>query len=68
MLEGSRPYTLFCFALIHDAMYYLTYTLLLVSSSQSEVNNCVLCTDQGQKANKSIQQRTLLGFIIIPIY
>jgi len=36
---------------------------------QYGVNNfCVWCKVKAKKANKNIQQRTLLGFITIPLY
>ena len=57
---------------------YATKTFLLISSSardyqglvpRSVVNNyCVLCTVKVKKANKNLQQRTLSGFIAIPLY
>ena len=66
MLEGPRPCTIFCFALIHDVLY--AKTLLLVSSSVRSKQ--LLCSVHGQdkKANRGIQQRTLLGFITVPLY
>ena len=36
---------------------------------QYGVNNyCVLCTVKAKKENKNIQQRTLSGFLTIPLY
>ena len=47
-------------------MDYVTNTFLLISSS---VNNyCVLCTVKDKKDIKNRQQRTLSGFMIIPLY
>ena len=44
---------------------YVTETFLLVSSSVSSKQLCVLCTVNGKNVNKNIQQRTLLSFITI---
>lgn len=41
---------------------------LLVSSSVQSKQLLFLCTVKAKKANKNLQQRTLSGFITIPLY
>ena len=44
-------------------------TLIGALLPQYGVNNyCILCTVKAKKANKHLQQRTLSGFITIPLY
>ena len=48
-------------------MNYVTNTFLL--APQYGLNNyCVMCRVKGKKENKNIQQKTLSGFITIPLY
>jgi len=49
-------------------MNYTTNTFLLVSSSVQSKQLLCFVHGQGQKENKNIQQRTLSGFITIPLY
>jgi len=68
MLEGARPCTIFCFALIHYAgITSLIHFYWLVP--RSVVNKyCVFYTVKAKKENKNIQQRTLSSFITISLY
>ena len=47
---------------------YVTNTFLLVSSSVSSKQLLCFVPGQGQTREKNIQQRTLSGFITIPVY
>lgn len=68
MLEGPWPCKIFCFALIHY-MWVTQPTRFYWLDPQYSVNNyCVLCTVMVKKANKNLKERTLSGFIIIPLY
>ena len=48
-------------------MNYITNMFLLVSSSVRS-KQLVLCAVKAKKANKNMQQKTLSGFITIPLY
>ena len=67
-LEGSRPCKIFCFAL---CMSYVKNRFLLVRSSVRSKQLLwffFFCTVKAKKANKNLQQRTLSGFITIPLF
>ena len=67
-LEGPWPCKIFCFALIHCARATQP-TRFCWLDPQCGVNNYfVLCTVKAKKANKNLQQRTLSGFIAMPLY
>ena len=62
---------------VHNSVLLCAHTLCMshVTNTfhwlvnQYEVNNyCVLCRVKAKKATKNLQQRTLAGFITIPLY
>ena len=56
------------FVLALYIMHELRKFLLVSSSVQSKQLFFFLCTVKAKKANKNLQQRTLSGFITIPLY
>ena len=69
-LDGKVHDSAQSFVLPSYTMYdYVINTFLLVSSSVwSKQLLCFLCRVKAKKEHKNIQQRTLLGFITIPLY
>ena len=49
-------------------IYYIINTFLLVSSSVNSKQQCVLCIVNANNESKNKSQRTLSGFITIPLY
>ena len=67
MLEGPRPCTIFCFALIHYAWIMLPTRFYWLVPQYGVNNYYVLCTVKAKKENKNIQQRTFTSFITITL-
>ena len=67
MLEGPCPCTIFCFAVIHYIRDLHTEVFLLVRSSVRSKQRLCFVHSQGQKPKNDIEQRSVLGFITIPL-
>jgi len=68
VLDGPRLRTIFFFVRHTLCMNYVTKAFLLVGSSVSTKQLLCFVLSQGKKKeNKNIQQKTLSGFITIPL-
>ena len=68
MLEGPRPCTILCFALIHYASITKPTRFYWLVLQFGVDNYCVLYRVKATKQNNNIQQIALTSFITIPLY